>query len=294
MAAIEPALTLRGDRRVRRRRIVNLVAEWAATIAALVAVAVLGIVVWSIAKRGARELSWGFLTKDLPLFGQPGGGIAPLIVGSAILVGVATAIALPLGVCIAVFLQEFAPRRLGAPIQLAIDLMNGLPSIIIGIFVFGLLVYGHPQNGLAGAYGLAIVMLPLVTRATQEVLRLVPTTQREAALALGASRWRTVVGITLPSALGGILTGTVLAVARAAGETAPLLFATSIYANSIQLDPRHALPNIPVQIFIWSESSDPNDHKRAWASALVLMIFVLITSLLARAAYVRSRRKLSR
>jgi phosphate transport system permease protein len=294
MAAIEPALTLRGDRRVRRRRIVNLVAEWAATIAALVAVAVLGIVVWSIAKRGAGELSWGFLTKDLPLFGQPGGGIAPLIVGSAILVGVATAIALPLGVCIAVFLQEFAPRRLGAPIQLAIDLMNGLPSIIIGIFVFGLLVYGHPQNGLAGAYGLAIVMLPLVTRATQEVLRLVPTTQREAALALGASRWRTVVGITLPSALGGILTGTVLAVARAAGETAPLLFATSIYANSIQLDPRHALPNIPVQIFIWSESSDPNDHKRAWASALVLMIFVLITSLLARAAYVRSRRKLSR
>jgi phosphate transport system permease protein len=294
MAAIEPALTLRGDRRVRRRRIVNLLAEWVATIAALAAVAVLGVVVWSIAKRGAGELSWGFLTKDLPLFGQPGGGIAPLLVGSAILVGIATAIALPLGVCIAVFLQELAPRRIGAPIQLAVDLMNGLPSIIIGIFVFGLLVYGHPQNGLAGAYGLAIVMLPLVTRATQEVLRLVPRSQREGALALGASRWRTVVGITLPSALGGILTGTVLAVARAAGETAPLLFVTSIYANSIQLDPRHALPNIPVQIFIWSESSDPNDHKRAWASALVLMLFVLVTSIIARLAFVRSRSKLNR
>jgi len=271
----------------------NRLAEWVATVAALVAVAVLGIVVWSIAKRGAGELSWGFLTKDLPLFGQPGGGIAPLIVGSAILVGIATAIALPLGICIALFLQEFAPRRIAGPVQLAIDLMNGLPSIIIGIFVFGLLVYGHPQNGLAGAYGLAIVMLPLVTRATQEVLRLVPRSQREGALALGASRWRTVVGIILPSAFGGILTGTVLALARAIGETAPLLFATAIYANTVQWDPRHALPNMPVQIFIWSESSDPNDHKRAWATGLVLMLFVLVTSLVARLAFVRSRRKLN-
>ncbi len=293
MAAVEPRLTLRGDRRVRRRRMANRLAEWVATVAALVAVAVLGIVVWSIAKRGAGELSWGFLTKDLPLFGQPGGGIAPLIVGSAILVGIATAIALPLGICIALFLQEFAPRRIAGPVQLAIDLMNGLPSIIIGIFVFGLLVYGHPQNGLAGAYGLAIVMLPLVTRATQEVLRLVPRSQREGALALGASRWRTVVGIILPSAFGGILTGTVLALARAIGETAPLLFATAIYANTVQWDPRHALPNMPVQIFIWSESSDPNDHKRAWATGLVLMLFVLVTSLVARLAFVRSRRKLN-
>jgi phosphate transport system permease protein len=294
MAATEPVLTLRGDRRVRWRRIVNRLVESLATIAALAAVAVLGLVVWSIAKRGGGDLSWGFLTKDLPLFGEPGGGIAPLIVGSGILVGIATAIALPLGVCIAVFLHEFAPRRIGAAIQLAVDLMNGLPSIIIGIFVFGLLVYGHPQNGLAAAYGLAIVMLPLVTRATQEVLRLVPASQREGALALGVSRWRTVVGVVLPSAFGGILTGTVLAIARAAGETAPLLFATSIFANTVQWDPRHALPNIPVQIFIWSESSDPADHKRAWAAALVLMLFVLLTSLVARAAYVRSRRKLTR
>ncbi|HEY2938777.1 MAG TPA: phosphate ABC transporter permease PstA [Gaiellaceae bacterium] len=294
MAAAERALTLRGNARVRRRRIVNRLVEGVATIAALAAVAMLGLVVWSIAKRGAGDLSWGFLTKSLPLFGEPGGGIAPLIVGSAILVGIATAIALPVGVCIAVFLQEFASPRVRAPIQLVIDLMNGLPSIVIGIFVFGLLVYGHPQNGLAGAYGLAIVMLPLITRATQEVLRLVPSAQREGALALGASRWRTVVGIILPSALGGILTGTVLAVARAAGETAPLLFATSIYATTVQWDPRHALPNIPTQIFIWSESPDPADHKRAWASALVLMLFVLVTSLVARAAFVRSRRKLSR
>ena len=287
-------MNLQGDRRLRRRRAANRLAEASATIAALLAVFVLGIVVWSIAKRGAGELSWGFLTKDLPLFGQPGGGIAPLLVGSALLVGIATAMALPAGVLIAVFLEEFASARVRAPIQLAIDLLNGLPSIIIGVFVFGLLVYGHPQNGWAGSVGLAIVMLPLVTRSTQEVLRLVPTIQREGALALGASRWRTVMGVVLPGALGGIVTGTVLAVARAIGETAPLLFVTSIYANSIQWDPRHALPNMPVQIFIWSESADPQDHERAWATALVLIVFVLLTSLLARVALARSRRNLSR
>jgi phosphate transport system permease protein len=200
----------------------------------------------------------------------------------------------PVGVLIAIFTDEFAPPKVGQAIQLVIDLMNGLPSIIIAIFVFGLFVYGHPQSGLAGSYGLAIVMLPLVTRSTQEVLRLVPRIQREGALALGASRWRTVLGVVLPSAVGGIVTGTVLAVARAVGETAPLLFVTSIYANTVQWDPRHALPNMPVQIFIWSESADPQDHERAWATALVLIVFVLVTSLLARLALARTRRNMSR
>jgi phosphate transport system permease protein len=293
MAAVEPELTLRGDARVRRRRIVNRLAEAVAMLAAAAAVFVLGIVVWSVAKRGASELSWGFLTKDLPIpFSPEKGGIAPLLVGSGVLVGLATAIALPFAVAVAIFLEEFASPRVRAPIQLAIDLLNGLPSIIIGVFVFGLLVYGHPQNGWAGSVGLAIVMLPLIARASQEVLRLVPRSHREAALALGASRWRTVLGVILPSALGGILTGTVLAIARAAGETAPLLFATSIFARTIAFDPSHALPNAPVQIFIWSESPDPADHRRAWATALVLMLFVLLTSLLARLALARSRRRL--
>jgi phosphate transport system permease protein len=291
-AAAEHAIALRGDGRARRRRLANRAAEGVALAAALAAIAVLAVVVVSVAQRGARELSFGFLTKELPLFGQPGGGIAPLIVGSALLVAIATTIALPLGVLTALFLTEFAPRRLAAAIQLTLDLMNGLPSIIIGVFVFGLLVAGHQQSGYAGGFALSIVMLPLVARSTQEVLRLVPTAQREGALALGASRWRTVVGVVLPSALGGILTGTVLAVARAAGETAPLLFASSIYATSVQSNPAHALPNIPVQIFIWSESADPNDHRRAWAAALVLLLFVLATSVLARVALARSRRKL--
>jgi len=192
----------------------------------------------------------------------------------------------------ALFLSEFASRRVAGPIQLTLDLMNGLPSIIIGVFVFGLLVNGRTQSGYAGGFALSVVMLPLVARSTQEVLRLVPAAQREGALALGASRWRTVVGVVLPSALGGILTGTVLAIARAVGETAPLLFVTSIYANNVQWDPSHALPNMPVQIFIWSESPTPEDHRRAWATALVLLAFVLVTSVLARAALARTRKKL--
>ena len=292
MAAVDPAYALRGDGRSRRRRYMNKVAEGVALAAALTAIAILAIVVFSVAKRGLGELGFGFLTKDLPLFGQPGGGIAPLIVGSALLVGIATLIALPLGVLTALFLTEFAERRVASAIQLTLDLMAGLPSIIIGVFIFGLLVAGHTQSGYAGGIALSIVMLPLVARSTQEVLRLVPTSHREGALALGASRWRTVLGVVLPSALGGILTGTVLAIARAAGETAPLLFATSIYATTVSFDPSHALPNIPVQIFIWSESADPNDHKRAWAAALVLLLFVLVTSLLGRAALARSRKKL--
>ena len=294
MAAVE-SFNLDGDRRSRRRRVTNTAAEGVATIAALLAIAVLAIVVWSVAKRGAGDISWGFLTKDLPLpFSGESGGIAPLIVGSAILVGLAAALAVPIGVCIAVFLQEFASPALRSPIQLAVDLMNGLPSIILGVFVYGMFIYGHPQRGWAGSVALSIVMLPLVTRSTQEVLRLVPSTQREGGLALGTSRWRTVLGITLPAALGGIVTGSVLAVARAAGETAPLLFASSIYGTGIEWNPSHALPNIPVQVFIWSESSDPADHKRAWASALVLLLFVLATSLIARLALVRSRRNLGR
>jgi phosphate transport system permease protein len=293
MNALEPTISLRGGRNMRRRRVVNRLAESASTIAALAAVLVLGIVVWSVAKRGAGELSWSFLTKDLPLYGEPGGGIAPLIVGSAVLVGLATAIALPFGVCIAIFLQEFASSRLRAPIQLAIDLMNGLPSIILGVFVYGLFVYGHPQRGWAGSIGLSIVMLPLITRSTQEVLRLVPASHREGALALGVSRWRTVLGVVLPSALGGIVTGTVISIARAIGETAPLLFVTSIFGTAVNWDPRQALPNFPVQILIWSESDDPADHQRAWASALGLLLFVLLTSLIARLALARTRKKIS-
>jgi phosphate transport system permease protein len=285
---------LRGDARLRRRRIVNRAMESIATLAALLAVAVLAVVVVSVARRGAGALSWSFLTKNPAGFGEAGGGIAPSIVGTAILIALATAMALPVAVLTALYLTEFAEQRVARAIQLVLDLLNGLPSIVIGVFVFGLLVVGHQQSGYAGAFALATIMLPLIARATQEVLRLVPRSLREGALALGVSRWRTVLGVVLPSSLGGILTGTVLALARAAGETAPLLFTCSIFATTVTADPRQALPNIPVTIFTLSESPDPADHRRAWAASIVLMGFVLVTSLIARALLARSRRKLAR
>jgi phosphate transport system permease protein len=157
-----------------------------------------------------------------------------------------------------------------------------------------LLVIGHGQTAYAGAFALAIVMLPLVARAAQETLLLVPPELREGSLALGVSRWRSVVGVILPTTLGGILTGAVLAVARAAGETAPLLFTCSIFSTAVSTDITKSLPNIPVLIFTYSEQPDKALHEQAWGAALVLMVFVLIASLSAKALLARSRRKLGR
>jgi phosphate transport system permease protein len=263
-----------------------------ATLAALAAVAVLALVIISVARRGASALSWDFFTKNAATFGQSGGGVANALVGSLVIVGLATAMAVPVGILIAIYVSEFAPPRVGDLVRLVLDVLNGLPSIIIGIFVYGLLVIGSGQAAWKGSFALAIIMLPLVARATQEVLALVPSTLREGALALGASRWRTVLGVVLPTSFGGIITGTVLAVARAAGETAPLLFTTSIAANAVTWDPRQPVLSIPYDIFVLSESPDPADHARAWALGFVLICFVLVTSLSARLLLVRYRKRL--
>jgi phosphate transport system permease protein len=286
-----PEIDLRPGGRLRRRRIVNRIMELLGTGAAVLAVATLGIVIVSVAVRGAPALSWRFLTTPPSLFGAPG-GISSAIVGSALIVAMATGMALPVGVLTAIFLTEFAPRRVAAAIQLVLDVLNGLPTIVTGIFVYGVLVIGHLQSAYAGAFALAIVMLPLVARTAQEVLLLVPQALREGSLALGVSRWRAVLGVILPTTFGGIVTGTVIAVARAAGETAPLLFTCSIFNPALSTDVTHALPNIPVLIFTYSEQPDPALHQQAWAAALVLMAFILIASLGARALLARSRRKL--
>jgi phosphate transport system permease protein len=280
--------------RTRRRKLVNLLMQALATLAALAAVAVLVLVIVSVAQRGVGALSWDFFTKTAATFGQSGGGVANALVGSIVIVGVATVMAVPVGILVALYVSEFAPPRLADGVKLVLDVLNGLPSIVIGLFVFGLLVLGHGQSAFAGSFALAIIMLPLIARATMEVLALVPSALREAALALGAPRWRTVLGVILPTTLGGIVTGSVLAVARAAGETAPLLFTSSIAANSVDWNPHHALLSIPLAIFQLSESADPADHARAWALALVLLAFVLLTSLIARALLMRSRRRLER
>jgi phosphate transport system permease protein len=293
MEAVAQPLSLRATGRSRRRLRVNKLMEGLATTAAALALGALGLVVVSVFVRAWPALHVSLFTDAPNLIGGPGGGISSAIVGSALILGMATGLALPIGVLCALYMTEFAPRRFAAAIQLVLDILNGVPTIVTGIFVYGLLVIGHLQSAYAGAVALAIVMLPLVTRATQEVLLLVPHTLREASLALGVSRWRTVVGVIIPTTLGGILTGTVIAMARAAGETAPLLFTCSIFAPSVSTDVTHALPNIPVLIFTYSEQPDPALHQQAWAAALVLMSFILFASLAARALLARSRRKLN-
>jgi phosphate transport system permease protein len=295
-------MELRARGRTRRRLAANRAAESVAVLAALVAVGLLVVLVGSVLARGFHALSWNFFTKGPAVFGQTGGGIAPAFVGTAMLVLIAMAIAVPLGVLLAIYVSEFARPRVAGQVKLWLDVLNGFPSIVIGIFVFELLVVaklpvigiGHHQSAWAGGFALSIIMVPLVSRTTMEVLALVPTTLREASYALGVSKWRTVIGVVLPSALGGIVTGTTLAVARAAGETAPLLFACSIFGQAVSWDPSNSVASIPVIIFEYSEQPDPNLNAQAWAAAFVLIAFVLMTSLLARVMLERSRRKFTR
>ncbi len=297
MAPVDYARPLTASGNLRRRRVIDRLMRGSATAAALVAVAILGLMVFAIAQRGAGEISFAFLTQNSPeqLY-SAGGGIANAIIGTALMVALATAVALPLGVLIAVYLTEYATARTASPIRLALDLLYGLPSIVIAIFIYGALVYGSGQTGFYASLALAIIMLPLIARTTGEALALVPKELRDASHALGISRWRTTVGITIPSALGGILTGTVLAIARAAGETAPMLLLASVFDNTkTSFDIfGQALPNIPYEIFNLAESGGTVNVAKAWGAALVLVIIVLIASLGARALQIRSTRMMTR
>jgi phosphate transport system permease protein len=278
-----------------RRRAVNRAMEALAWIAAAIAVGILGVVVFSVASKGASELNLNLLTKSPIPFSLDNApqGLANAFAGTLVIVALATAMALPTGILVAVYLNEFAPRSLRNGVSTALDLLNGVPAIVIGIFVFGLLVTGRGQSGFAGAFALACLMLPLVASSTMEVLALVPNALREASLGLGIAQWRTTLSIVLPQTIGGIVTGTILAVARVAGETAPLLFTTSFVGTQTSWDPHHALQSIPVAIFELSESPDPADHARAWAAALVLLLFILVASLGGRWLATRSRRKIA-
>jgi phosphate transport system permease protein len=282
---------------LRRRRAVNKLVELGAVAAAFLAVGILVIVVASVAKRGAGAISIDFLTKNPSpslLIGETTeSGIANAIVGTAIIIGLAVLMALPVGVLAAIYLNEFAPKRFANVLTLALDVLNGVPAIVLGIFVFVFLVVGEGQAAWKGSLALAILMLPLIARSTQEVLALVPESLREASLALGAAKWRTTLSVVLPQTIGGIVTGATLATARAAGETAPLLFTTSLVGNDLNTDPSKALASMPMFIFTSAEQADPALHEQAWGAALVLIVFILVLSVVARAAALRTRRRLA-
>jgi phosphate transport system permease protein len=201
-------------------------------------------------------------------------------------------LAVPVAILVAIYIAEYAGPRAASFFRVMLDVLNGVPAIIVGIFIYGLLVVGNGQSAIYGAMSLAILMIPMVARATQEVLELVPRHLREASLALGVPRWRTVYSIVLPTAIGGILTGVVIAVARVAGETAPLLFTSSITQNQISGDVHNALATLPVRIFTLSESPSPDDQAAAWAAALVLIAFVLLMNILAKYFAGRKRKSL--
>lgn len=295
MSAAEMSALQRPNDRLQRRRVVNRGMELFGWLAAAMGVALLVVIVWSVAERGASKLSLDLFTKaQIPFGVTSSAGLANAFAGSLVIVGIATAMALPFGILVAIYVNEFAPRAVRNIVGLVLDVLNGIPAIVIGLFVYGLLVLGRGQNAFAGSFALAVMMLPLVARSTIEILALVPNSLREAALGIGSPRWRATLGIVVPQAVGGILTGAVLAVARVAGETAPLLLASSIVGQGTHWNPGIALQSVPVAIYELSDSPFPSDHTLAWAGAFVLIVFILVVSLTARWFATRSRRKLTR
>ncbi|MEO8194815.1 MAG: phosphate ABC transporter permease PstA [Gemmatimonadales bacterium] len=253
-------------------------------VAAIVATLPLLLIILHLLRQGAASIRPGFFT-EMPLpVGEPGGGMANAIVGTLILIGIASVIGLPVGIGAGLYLADRRDRPLATLVRFLSDVLNGLPSIVLGIFAWEFLV--RPFGGfsaIAGGMALGAMMIPLVTRTTEEMIRLVPVSLREAALALGYTKWRTSVSIVLRTALPGIVTGALVAVARIAGETAPLLF-TALGNQFWSTSLREPIAALPLQIFTYAISPYESAHAQAWAGALVLISIVLIISLIAKYA----------
>jgi phosphate transport system permease protein len=231
---------------------------------------------------GATSLSWDFFTKLPTPVGESGGGMANAIVGSAEMVGLAALIGLPIGFMGGIYLAEFSGKIMGFAIRYTADLLNGVPSIVIGIFAWALVVVPlHSFSGLAGAVALGIMLIPISMRTTEQFLSTVPNALREGALALGAPKWKVLATVVVPAAMKGVLTGMILGIARVAGETAPLLFT----ALNNQFWPRGVnQPTASLPVMIYTHAISPYDdwHRQAWAAGLVLLAMVLVTNIAAR------------
>jgi len=269
------------DRMV-RRNVVNNIMLTITGICTVVTVSVLFLILGYLVVNGWRSVDWNFFTK-LPLAsGEAGGGMANAIVGSGILILIAAAIGIPVGFLGGVYLAEFGGKTVPMMVRYTADLLNGVPSIVIGIFAWTVIVVPmHHFSAWAGGFALSLMMIPIGLRATEQFLRSVPTALREGSLALGASKTRTVISVVVPAAKQGILTGMILGVARVAGETAPLLFTSlnnQYWANNLN-EPIAALPSM-----IYYRAISPYDdwHRQAWAAGLVLLMLVLIANIASR------------
>lgn len=273
-----------------RRRQVSLLMTSLCVLAVLVALVPVVLIFAFVVRQGMSSLDWNFFTQ-MPLPpGEPGGGMANAIAGTLIICGLGALFAIPIGVLTGVYIVESGGGRLASAARFAADTLNGVPSIVIGLFAYVIVVVPAKQfSALAGGFALGVMMIPLITRTTEELLRLVPNSLREGALALGATRSRAVFTVVLPAALPGIITGVVLALARIAGETAPLLFTSfnNRFWSTSLTEPMSALT---VQVYTYAKAAHEDWHRQAWAGALVLVAIVLICSLLARLATRRLER----
>lgn len=272
------------------RKIKSKIAISLCALSVLLAFVPLVMILFYVLQSGLSALNWAFFTQMPRPVGEAGGGMANAIVGTLILIGLAAMIAVPVGVLCGVHLSEYPRSRFASAVRFASDVLNGVPSIVVGIFVYGLLVLPMRRfSAFAGGVALAVIMIPIVVRSTEELLRLVPSGLREGALALGATRTRAVFGVILPAALPGILTGVLVAVARVAGETAPLLF--TAFGNpfwSTRID--QPISSLTVQIFTYAISPYEDWHRQAWAGAFLLVLMILSISLLSRLAIRRLER----
>jgi phosphate transport system permease protein len=265
-----------------RRKIVNLVMLALTGLSTLIAIFVLFFILGYLVTNGGRYLSWSFLTQLPKPVGEPGGGMANAIVGSGKLLLVAALTGIPVGFLGGVYLAEFGGTAFCFLVRYTADLLNGVPSIVIGIFAYTLVVLPmHHFSALAGGLALGVMLIPIILRSTEDFLRAVPQTLREAALALGAPKWKTVATVVIPAAASGIATGILLSMARVAGETAPLLF-TSFGNRFWSHGWNEPTSSLPVMIFTYAISPYDDWHRQAWAAGLVLLGLVLFANIAAR------------
>ena len=266
----------------RWRRWRNVAVQAIASLCVVAVLVPLFLIFADLLAKGFSSLNWAFFTQLPKPVGEPGGGMANAIVGTLTLIALACALGLPIGICAGVYLAESSHKRVGWMVRFCADVLNGVPSIVIGIYIYTLIVLPlHGFSAYAGGCALGVIMLPIIARTTEEMVRLVPTTLREASLALGVPAWRTTIWVVLRTARGGIITGIMLAVARIAGETAPLLF--TAFGNQFW---HHSLngpiSSLPVQIYTYAISPFDDWHRQAWAGALVLLSLIFLTSLSVR------------
>lgn len=280
-----------GRRPAPRRVWSNRLATAGLMAAVIVVLVPLGLILFTIARRGLATISWEFLTQSMPYsLRKEGGGLVNSAIGTLIMVGLAAAFAVPLGILAAVYLAEYGKKNTFAVvIRFFTDVMTGVPSVFVGLFVYTALVVQVGFGALMGAIALAIIMLPIIVRSSEEMLRLVPSELKDASYALGAAKWQTVLRVVLPSALPGITTGVLLAVARAAGETAPLILTALGSFKIVTALVGQPISALPLAILTGARSPFAAGQARAWAGALELLVIVLVFTILARVISSRSR-----